>query len=118
MSEFGKNLEDKCMCFAVRIVNLCKFLQKEQKEYKISDQLFRSGTSIGANFAESQFAISKNDFRNKLCIALKECNESLFWLRLLLKTGFLSRSQYDSIYADCEELKKILVSIVKTTGNS
>ena len=107
-------MEDKCMCFAVRIVNLCKFLQKEQKEYKISDQLFRSGTSIGANFAESQFAIS----RNKLCIALKECNESMFWLKLLLKTGYLSNNQYESIYADCEEIKKLLVSIVKTTGDS
>lgn len=106
------------MCFAVRIVNLCKFLQKEQKEYKISDQLFRSGTSIGANFAESQFAISKNDFRNKLCIALKECNESMLWLKLLLKTGYLSNNQYESIYTDCEEIKKLLVSIVKTTGDS
>lgn len=111
-------MEDKCMCFAVRIVNLCRFLNKEHKEYRISDQLFRSGTSIGANFAESQFAISKNDFRNKLCISLKECNESRFWLKLLLKTGYLSHNQYESINADCEELKKLLVTIVKNVGNS
>jgi four helix bundle protein len=114
MSDFGKIIEEKCMNFAVRIVNLCRFLNEEKKEYKISDQLFRSGTSIGANMSEAQCAVSKSDFVAKVYIAQKECNESLFWLNLLRNTSFLSQKQYDSIYSDCEELKKILVSITKT----
>lgn len=113
MSEFGYIMEDKCMSFAVRIVNLCRFLNEEKREYRISDQLFRSGTSIGANLAEAQCAISKNDFIAKIYISLKECNETLFWLNLLYKTSYLTRQQYDSIYESCEELKKILTSITK-----
>lgn len=114
MSDFGKIIEEKCMNFAVRIVNLCRFLNEEKKEFKISDQLFRSGTSIGANISEAQCAVSKRDFVAKVYIAQKECNESLFWINLLRNTSFLSQKQYDSIYSDCEELKKILVSITKT----
>ena len=103
------------MNFAIRITNLCKFLIDEKHEKRISDQLFRSGTSIGANMAEAQCAISKKDFASKVYISLKECNESLFWLSLLNKTGYLSSKQYDSIYEDCEELKRLLVSITKTS---
>ena len=115
MSDFGKIMEEKCMNFAIRITNLCKFLIDEKHEKRISDQLFRSGTSIGANMAEAQCAISKKDFASKVYISLKECNESLFWLSLLNKTGYLSSKQYDSIYEDCEELKRLLVSITKTS---
>ena len=115
MSDFGKIMEDKCMNFAIRITNLCKFLIDEKHEKRISEQLFRSGTSIGANMAEAQCAISKKDFASKVYISLKECNESLFWLSLLNKTGYLSSKQYDSIYEDCEELKRLLVSITKTS---
>ena len=82
MSDFGSLMEEKCMNLAIRIVNLCTFLNKEKKEFKIADQLFRSATSIGANFAEAQCAISRNDFIAKVYISLKECNESLFWLKL------------------------------------
>ena len=114
MSDFGKIIEEKCMNFAVRIVNLCRFLNEEKREYKISDQLFRSGTSIGANISEAQCAITKKDFVSKVYIAQKECNESLYWLQLLLNTSYLSQKQYDSIYSDCVELKKILITITKT----
>ena len=86
------------MNFAIRITNLCRFLIDEKHEHKISDQLFRSGTSIGANMAEAQCAISKKDFAAKVYISLKECNETLFWLTLLRKTGSLDSKQYQSIY--------------------
>ena len=115
MSDFGKIMEDKCMNFAIRITNLCRFLIDEKQEHKISDQLFRCGTSIGANMAEAQCAISKKDFAAKVYISLKECNETLFWLKLLNKTAFLDSKQYNSIYDDCEELKRLLVSITKTS---
>lgn len=106
------------MNFAIRITNLCRYLVDERHEHRISDQLFRSGTSIGANMSEAQCAISKKDFAAKVYISLKECNESLFWLTLLNKTGFLNTKQYHSIYEDCEELKRLLVSITKTSKNN
>lgn len=120
MSDFGSIMEDKCMSFAIRVVNLCRFLNEEKHEYKIADQLFRSGTSIGANMAEAQCAISRNDFVAKIYISLKECNETLFWLNLLKHTNFLNGQQYASIYSDCEELKRLLTTITKSTrsGNS
>lgn len=102
------------MNFAIRVVNLCHFLNDERREFKIADQLFRSGTSIGANMAEAQCAISKNDFIAKVYISLKECNETLYWLQLLRKTSYLSNSQYTSIYEDCVELKKMLTSITRS----
>jgi len=103
------------MNFAIRVVNLCHFLNEEKHEYRISDQLFRSGTSIGANIAEAQCAVSRNDFIAKVYISLKECNESLYWLELLRKTCFLSEQQYRSINTDCVELKKILTSVTKSS---
>ena len=113
MSDFGTILEEKCMNFSIRIVGLCRFLNEEKHEYRIADQMFRSGTSIGANVAESQCAISKNDFIAKLYISLKESNETLYWLSLLKRTKYITDKQYESIYTDCEELKRILVSITK-----
>ena len=113
MSGFGTLLEDKCMNFSVRIVILCRFLNEEKHEYNISKQMFRSGTSIGANVAEAQCAVSRNDFVSKLYISLKESNETLYWLRLLYNTRYLSEIQFKSVYADCEELKRILMSVTK-----
>ena len=113
MSDFGNLLEEKCMNFSIRIVRLCRFLNEEKHERRIADQMFRSGTSIGANVAEAQCAISKNDFVAKLYISLKEANETLYWLRLLQKTQYITNKQYESIYNDCEELKRMLVSITK-----
>ena len=113
MSDFGKLLEEKCMNFPIRIIGLCRFLNEEKHEYRIADQMFRSGTSIGANVAEAQCAISKSDFIAKLYISLKEANETLYWLRLLQRTQFIHYKQFESINNDCEELKRMLVSITK-----
>ena len=118
MSDFGNLLEEKCMNFSIRIVSLCRFLNEEKHERRIADQMFRSGTSIGANVAESQCAISKNDFIAKLYISLKEANETLYWLRLLQRTQYITNRQYESIYKDCEELKRMLVSITKKMTTS
>ncbi len=109
---------EKSMDFAVRIVNLYKYLCNEKSEYVLSKQLLRSGTSIGANLAESETAVSRNDFINKVYIALKECNESLYWLELLHRTEYLTDAEYDSIHADCLEIKKILSSTTKTLRQS
>ena len=113
MSDFGKLLEEKRMNFSIRIIGLCKFLNEEKHEYRIADQMFRSGTSIGANVAEAQCAISKSDFIAKLYISLKEANETLYWLRLLQRTQFINNRQFESVNNDCEELKRMLVSITK-----
>ena len=107
-------VQSKSFRFAVRIVNLCKFLHDEHKEFILSKQLLRSGTSIGANIAEAQQAQSKADFINKMNIALKENYEADYWLRLLFATQYLSKDAFDSIISDCTELKKLLISIVKT----
>ena len=101
------------MNFSIRIIGLCKFLNEEKHEYRIADQMFRSGTSIGANVAEAQYAISKSDFIAKLYISLKEANETLYWLRLLQRTQFINNRQFESVNNDCEELKRMLVSITK-----
>lgn len=104
---------DKAEDFAVRIVNLWKYL-KTKNEYDMSLQLKRSGTSIGANIAEALCGSSNRDFINKLSIAQKECMETLYWLRLLLRTGYLTDEEFSSIKADHEELSKILTSIIKS----
>lgn len=115
MSDFGKLMQEKCMNFSVRVVNLCRFLNVEKHEYNIANQLFRSGTSIGANYSESQSAISRKDFIAKVYISSKECSESLYWLELLYRTRFITKQQYESIYDDCLELKKMLMSITRST---
>ena len=111
-------LRDKSFDFAVRIVNLYKFLNEEKREFVLSKQLLRSGTAIGALYREAQHAESKKDFIHKLSIAQKECNETLYWLELLLKTCFIDDAQYQSIYDDCNQLMALLVSIIKTTKNN
>ena len=114
MSDFGKMIDEKCLMFAVRVVNLCRFLDNENKGWRITDQLLRCGMSIGANYAEAECAISDNDFLAKLYISLKECNETLYWIRLLRKVNDLDEQQFCSIYNDGEEIKKLLVSIIKS----
>ena len=114
MSDFGEMLDEKCLMFAVRIVNLCRFLDKERKGKHIVDQIMRSGMSIGANYSEAECAMSDNDFLAKLYISLKESNETLYWLRLLRKLNDLDEKQFQSIYDDGEELKRLLVSIIKS----
>ena len=99
------------------MVNLCNHLRSIKKEYILSKQLLRSGTSIGANIAEAQQAQSKADFVSKLSIALKETAETKYWIRLMSATGYLSEQEYQSIVSDCVELEKMLVTSVKTSKN-
>ena len=106
--------EEKSKSFAIRIVRLYQYLKDEKNEYVLSKQLLRSGTSVGANLSEAKYAISRNDFITKQYIALKEVSETLYWLELLFKTDYLSQEQYDSIYQDAEELRKLLSSSTKT----
>jgi len=111
-------LKYKSKKFAVRIVNLYKFLCEEKKEYVLSKQLLRSGTSIGANIAEAEYGISKKDFLAKIYVALKECGETIYWLELLYDTDFLNKTQFASIRSDCEEIRKMLSATTKTTNST
>lgn len=111
-------LVDKSFSFAVRIVNLYKYLCSDKKEFVLSKQLLRSGTSIGANISESQDAQSTNDFISKLSIALKEARESKYWIELLKETEYLTKKESDSLLNDLIELIKLLVTIIKTTKDN
>lgn len=107
-------VKNKSMLFAVRIVHMYKHLCDSKREYVISKQLLRSGTSIGANIAESEYAISNRDFLSKLYIALKECSETRYWIELLYQTDFLEKAEYISILRDCDEIRRMLSSSTKT----
>jgi len=138
MSEIGDSIQTKCLAFGDRIIKLNDYLLKEaanaKPSYKIvkgkrvydkpvpvylqsvsnlCNQLLRAGTSIGANNAEATNAVSKTDYRAKSFIALKEARESLYWIDLLHRNNYIDDKQYNSIYADCEELVKILVTRCK-----
>ena len=134
MSEIGDKIQEKCLAFGDRIIKLNDYLleqaskreevrSKKEKGGRIPiqllsvanlcNQLLRSGTSIGANDAEATNAISKADFKSKSFIALKEARESLYWIELLKRNNYIDERQYQSIYEDCEELVKILVSRCK-----
>lgn len=106
---------DKSKRFAIRIINLYKFLCYEKKEFVLSKQILRSGTSIGANIRESKNAQSNADFISKMNIALKEADETAYWLELLHETEYITDNQFNSLAADCQELIKILTSIIKTS---
>ena len=111
-------IETKSLDFAVRIVNLYKHLCEEKREFILSKQLLRSGTSIGANVAEAQKAQTKPDFNAKMNIALKEANETQYWLKLLYKTEYLTNKEFKSMETDIDEIIAILVSICKKTNNN
>ncbi len=138
MSEFTENVQSKCLAFSDRIIKLNDYLLKEAANAKpafkvvkgkrvyekaipvylqaisnLCNQLLRSGTSIGANNAEAINAISKQDYRSKSFIALKEARESLYWIDLLHRNKYITEEQYNSIYTDCEELVKLLVTRCK-----
>ena len=134
MSEIGDKIQEKCLAFGDRIIKLNDYLleqaskreevrSKKEKSGRIPiqllsvanlcNQLLRSGTSIGANDAEATNAISKADFKSKSFIALKEARESLYWIELLKRNNYIDERQYQSIYEDCEELVKILVTRCK-----
>ena len=108
-------VENKSLDFAVRIVNLCKFLTNEKNEYILSKQVLKSGTSIGANISEAQYAQSALDFLSKNSIALKEAKETEYWLKLLKRTDYIDEAQFDSINSDLNQIIKMLVAICKTT---
>ena len=108
-------IEKKSFDFAIRIVRLYKYLCDKKKEFVLSKQLLRSGTSIGANVAEAQQAQSKADFISKISIALKETTETKYWLRLLNATDYLSDIEIKTILADCVEIEKILTTILKSS---
>ena len=115
MKEADGVLKRKSYGFAIRVVKLTQYLQDNYKDYALSRQVLRSGTSIGALVREAEFAQSKLDFINKLSIALKEANETSYWLSLLYETNYIDEKLFDSLQSDCKELIAILVSIVKTT---
>jgi four helix bundle protein len=111
-------VKEKSYSFALRIVKLYQYLRDKKKENVLSKQILRSGTAIGALISEGKFAQSKADFVNKMNIALKEANETSYWLALLKDSGYISVNSYNSIDAECDELIKLLVSIVKTSKNN
>ena len=107
-------VREKSKKLALRIINLYKHLCDEKHEYVLSKQVLRSGTSIGANIREAQRGQSKPDFYSKMNIALKEADETAYWLELLYESDYIGKSAFDSIYADCDEIIKLLTSITKT----
>ncbi len=108
-------IKTKSLAFAKRVVNVYRYLCEEKKELVLSKQLLRSGTSIGANITEAQYASSRKDFLAKAYISLKECAETLYWLELLHSCNYFSDAEYRSLQGDCEELRKLLSSITKST---
>lgn len=108
-------LSDQSFTFAIRIVKCSKYLQSDKKEFVLSKQLLRSGTAIGALIREGEFAQSKPDFISKMSIALKEANETVYWLDLLFNTEYLDEKIYKSLKDECKELLSMLVATVKTT---
>jgi len=106
-------IKNKSFDFAIRIVNLSKLIAQREKEFIISKQLIRSGTSIGALIREAEHAESRADFIHKLSISLKEANETEYWIDILFKTNYISIQEYESIQADIKEILKLLISILK-----
>ena len=105
---------DKAKDFAVEIVHICKTIKETKRESILTNQLMRSGTSIGANIHESKYAHSTADFISKMQIALKECYESEYWLELLNRTGYLCDEQYKTIVNNCGQIRRMLISSINT----
>ena len=108
-------VSEKSLIFAIRIVRLYQYLVREKNEYVLSKQMLKSGTSVGANIREALRGQSRQDFAAKMNISLKEINETEYWLELLYKTDYITKKEFQSIFSDCNELTKLLTSIVKTT---
>ncbi len=107
-------IKEKSFTFALRIVKLYKYLTTEGKEYVLSKQILRSGTAIGALVREAEHAESKADFIHKMSIALKEANETEYWIELLFQSDYINSASYKSIHADSQELLKLITAIVKS----
>ncbi len=108
-------VKEKSKVFALNVINLYKYLTIDKREYVISKQLLRSGTSIGANVNEALCSISKKEYLSKMYISYKEASESQYWLELLRESNYINEYDFDTINKKCEELRKILSSITKTT---
>ena len=115
--EKGK-LKEKSFKFAVRVVNLYKHLCEEKREFVLSKQILRSGTSVGAMVREAEYAESKADFIHKIAIAQKECNETIYWLELLQATEYISNTEFENIQPDAIEVIKMITSSIKTAKKS
>ena len=111
-------IHDKSKAFAIRIIRFVRYLQTEKKDFVLSNQILRSGTCIGANVRESRNAQSTADFVNKLSIALKEADETAYWLELLVESNTIDLTIFNSLYNDNKELIALLTSIIKTTRNN
>jgi len=111
-------VKNKSFAFAVRIVKLYQFLVDSKKEFVLSKQLLRSGTSVGAMVREAEHAESKPDFIHKMAIAQKEINETIYWLELLAETNFLTKDQFDSMNSDAKELIRLVTRILKSTKSN
>lgn len=109
---------NKSKSFAIRIIKFCKYLNDVKKEYVLSKQILKSGTSIGANVKEAIRGQSKPDFYAKMNIALKEASETEYWLEILHETEYVDDKMFESLYCDCQELIKILMSITKTQNRN
>ncbi len=109
-----EELLDRCIAFSIKINKLRKYLREEQHEYNNSDQIQRSGTSIGANYSEACNAVSTADFVNKLAIAQKEAYETIYWLRVLYGSELIAKEQYDDLMSEVQSLHKILSSSIAT----
>ena len=105
---------DKAKDFAVEIINMCKDIKETKRESVLTNQLMRSGTSIGANIHESKYAHGTADFISKMQIALKQCYESEYWLELLNRTGYIDDEQYKSIINNCGQIHRMLISSIST----
>jgi len=115
MDKKSNAVKNKSYAFALRVVKAYKFLSEDKREFVLSKQMLRSGTSIGALVREAEHAQSTADFINKMSIALKEANETEYWLLLLKDSDYLDEKSFKSIHNDCVEILKLLISIVKTT---
>ena len=114
----ANNILDKCIAFSIKINKLRKYLREKQHEYNNSDQIQRSGTSIGANYSEACDAESKADFIHKLAIAQKETNETIYWLKVLYGSELISKEQYEDLMTDIKELYGIITTSLKTAKAS
>jgi four helix bundle protein len=117
MTETKSPLKQKSFAFAVRCIKLYQYLVENKKEFVLSKQILRSGTSVGASIREAQNAQSKADFIHKLSISQKECDETLYWLELLVETNFISKEEFSSMNNEAIELLKMLRSAIITTKN-
>lgn len=111
-------LKENCMAFSIRVYKLYKYLTEIKQEFVISKQILRSGTSIGANYAEAEYAESVDDFVHKLKIARKEANETKYWLDLLLNLKILTETEFESMINDCIEIIKLLTSVILSSKNN